>query len=51
MFRPLGGYLQAIKVNKIKITIASSFCMGRLRSQSLRVKVYKLKHCNINIEY
>jgi hypothetical protein len=33
-------HLWAIKVYKIKITVAKSFCMGRMKCQSLSVAVY-----------
>jgi hypothetical protein len=39
MFWPLGVHLLAFKVHKIKITVAESFCIGRLRSHSLDVTV------------
>ena len=40
MFRPLNGHLQAIEIYEIKITIASSFYVGRLRSLTVGVRVY-----------
>jgi hypothetical protein len=36
------GPLQAIKIYEIKITMANSFCMGVMQSQSLGVTVWSV---------